>query len=178
MPRFFQLGNLVSVAILSLCFGCSKSPIPRRMPSPTLQFPFQHPAAQEARKIFLTLPVYSEDDYRKMSRRDRYLWDVKWFEAEVMNGGVDQYFYNSAGDHSEECLEALKAIGATQTYDLLKQACALFPGGRPNADHEVRQRQLHELVGEKNIDDLISGEIEVDLYQRMLSYYHDADPKK
>jgi hypothetical protein len=93
-----------------------------------------------------------------------------------MNGGVDQYFYNSAGDHGVECLEALNAIGATQSYALLKQACDFFPDGRPSAERDVRERQLHDLVGPKHIDDLISGQIEVDLYQHMLDYYRNADP--
>jgi hypothetical protein len=118
-----------------------------------------------------------EQDYRDLPRRDRYLWDVSWFETEVMNGGVDQYFYNSAGDHAHECLEALNAIGAEQSHTLLKRACDFFPEGRPSANRGVRQKQLKELARPKHIDDLIDGEIEVDLYQHILDYYHKADPK-
>ncbi len=146
------------------------------MPNRTVEFPFQHPAAEEARQLFLTLEVYSEEDYRKLPRRDRYLWDVSWFETEVMNGGVDQYFYNSAGDHAGECLEALQAIGAKKSHSLLSQACDLFPQRRPSANRDTRQKQLRDLVGAKHIDDLIQGEIEVDLYQHLLDYYHKADP--
>jgi hypothetical protein len=142
-----------------------------------MEFPFQHPAAAEANRIFLTLEVHSEEDYRKLPRRDRYLWDVSWFEAEVMNGGVDQYFFNSAGDHAKDCLEALNGIGAEQSHTLLKRACDLFPEGCPSETHEVRRKQLRALVGTNHIDDLVDGEIEVDLYQRMLDYYHKADPK-
>jgi hypothetical protein len=141
-----------------------------------LEFPFEHPAAEEARQIFLTLEVYSEGDYRKLPRRDRYLWDVSWFAAEVMNGGVDQYFYNSAGDHADECLEALKAIGAGQSHKLLRQTCDLFPEGHPSASRDVRQKQLRD-GAMPDIDDAILGEIEVNLYQHMLDYYRKADPK-
>lgn len=139
-----------------------------------MEFPFQHPAAKEAKQIFLTLDVRSEEDYLKLARRDRYLWDITWFETEVMNGGMDQYFYNSAGNHAAACLEALDAIGAKQSHGLLKQAINLFPGGRPSEDQENRQKQLREIVGEKHIDDMIPGEIEVDLYQLMLNYYRSA----
>lgn len=165
---------ILIAVLLNAYLGCTRSPVSERK----IEFPFEHPAAEEARKLFLTLEVYSEEDYRGLSRRDRYLWDVKWFEVEVMNGGVDQYFHNSAGDHSVECLEALKAIGAKDSYALLKQAIDLFPQGQPSTHREVRQKQLRELAGAKYIDDLLSGEIEVDLYQHMLDYYRKADPKK
>jgi Domain of unknown function (DUF4375) len=158
-------------SIVSLLVGCTRST------DRPVQFPFDHPAAKEANRLFRTLEVNLEDDYKKLPKRDRYVWDVSWFEAEVMNGGVDQYFYNSAGDHAAECLKALQAIGAKQSYSLLKKACDLFPQGQPSANRTVRQQQLRDLTGKKHIDDLISGEIEVDLYQQLLDYYHDADPK-
>jgi hypothetical protein len=141
-----------------------------------IEFPFQHPACKEAKQLFLLLEVYSEDDYRRLSLRDRYVWDVCWFETEVMNGGMDQYLGNSIGDHSMECLEALNAIGATRSYSLLEQACDLFPDGHPSTTREIRRRQLRELAGAQNIDNLISGEIETDLYQRLLDFYRTADP--
>jgi hypothetical protein len=153
--------------------GCREASVPER----PIEFPFQHPVAEEAREAFLRLEVYSEDDYRKLPRRDRYLWDVEWFEAEVMNGGVDQYFYNSTGDHAMECLEALNAIGAEAAYELLRRSCDLFPDKTPSSDREQRQAQLREVTGERHLDDLVEGEIEVDLYQRMMDYYHKADPK-
>jgi hypothetical protein len=145
-----------------------------------VEFPFQHPAAKEANRLFRTLEVFSEDDYLKLPRRDRYVWDISWFEAEVMNGGVDQYLFNSAGDHARGCLEALQAIGAKQSYSLLKQACDLFPQGQPSPNREERIKQLDQirkLPGDKHVDDMISGQIEIDLYQRLLDYYHNADPK-
>jgi Domain of unknown function (DUF4375) len=108
---------------------------------------------------------------RQASRRDRYVWDISWFEAEAMNGGVDQYLFNSAGDHARGCLEALQAIGAKQSYSLLKQACDLFPQGQPSANREERIKQLDQirkLPGDKHVEDMISGQIEVDLYERLL----------
>jgi hypothetical protein len=134
-------------------------------------------ATREAAHLFHTLDVRSEDDYRKLPRRDRYLWDVSWFEGEVMNGGVDQYLTNSTGDHWAECLEALNAIGAKDSYRLLKQACDLFPGGRPSRDEDIRHAQLRELAKSNPVDDLIAGEIEEDLYQYLLDYYRSADAK-
>jgi hypothetical protein len=105
---------------------------------------------------------------------------VEWFEAEVMNGGIDQYFYNSAGDHTAACLEALQAIGAKQSAELLQRACDLFPDKMPSSEREIRQKQLRAIAGKKHLDDLLPGdlEIEVDLYQRMLDYYRAAASKE
>jgi Domain of unknown function (DUF4375) len=165
--------RLILFALLSVSPGCDRSQAPDQAP----QFAFQHPAAKEVKRLFLTLDVQSEADYRQLPRRDRYLWDVSRFEAEVMNGGVNQYFFNPAGDHAAGCLEALTGIGAKRSHGLLKHACDLFPAGRPSADRSVRQQQLLAMSGGKHVDDLISGEIEVDLYQHMLNYYKSADPK-
>jgi hypothetical protein len=161
------------VATLGFSLGCTRPSIP----SHAVEFPFEHPAAKEAGELFIKLKVYSEEDYRKLPQRDRYLWDVTWFETEVMNGGVDQYLQNDTGDHIDECLEALQAIGAKKSHSLLTQACSLFPERRPSANPELRLKQLRELTGEKNIDDLIQGEIEADLYRLMLNFYHKVDPK-
>lgn len=168
-----HIGVVLLLGALGTLSGCTRPSIP----SHAVEFPFEHPAAKEAGELFLKLEVYSEEDYRKLPPRDRYLWDVTWFETEVMNGGVDQYLQNDTGDHIDECLEALQAIGAKKSHSLLTQACSLFPERRPSANRELRQKQLRELTGEKNIDDLIQGEIETDLFQLMLNYYHKVDPK-
>ena len=39
---------------------------------------------------------------------------IEALEAEVNNGGFDQYFYNSAGDNTAETIQALETIGATK----------------------------------------------------------------
>ena len=84
--------------------------------------PYEHPAAEKVRKIFETLDVTSEGRYRELPKRDRYVWDVRWFETEAMNGGLDQFLWNTTGDHTQETLEALKAIGATESHAALLAA--------------------------------------------------------
>ena len=39
---------------------------------------------------------------------------VEAVEDEVNNGGFHQFFYNNAGDNTEETIQALEAIGATR----------------------------------------------------------------
>jgi hypothetical protein len=71
---------------------------------------------------------------------------VGWLEAEINNGGFDQFFFNSAGDETSATIEALEAIGAHRTAAIVRQACARFPGGMPPADRDARQQLLIDVV--------------------------------
>lgn len=66
-------------------------------------------------------------------------------EAEVNNGGFDQYFFNSAGDWARQTLVALTDIGAFHTVELFSKAVAAFPGGMPSAERQLRWRELDEV---------------------------------
>jgi hypothetical protein len=67
---------------------------------------------------------------------------VEAFEAEINNGGFDQYFFNSTGNQASETAEALKRIEAHHTAGILERAMARFPGGSPSRDWNKRQDQL------------------------------------
>ena len=66
-------------------------------------------------------------------------------ESEVNNGGFDQFFFNAAGDNTEETIEALEAIGASTTAQVVRQAAQRFPGGMPPKDRYSRQDALEEV---------------------------------
>lgn len=63
-------------------------------------------------------------------------------EGEINNGGFDQFFFNSAGDQTQETIDALEKIGATHTAEIVKRAAAKFPNGMPSPDRGIRQEQL------------------------------------
>lgn len=63
-------------------------------------------------------------------------------EAEVNNGGFDQFFFNSAGDATRETIDALIVIGAHVTAALVARAAAKFPGSLPPVDRNTRQDVL------------------------------------
>ena len=65
-------------------------------------------------------------------------WEV---EAEVNNGGFNQFFFNSAGDRASATAAALRAIGAERMASIVDRANSLFPEGPP-ADRSVRQNFL------------------------------------
>jgi hypothetical protein len=66
-------------------------------------------------------------------------------EAEVNNGGFDQYFFNSSGDEASAVIEALETVGASKTARIVRKACARFPGGMPPSDRNERQDALERV---------------------------------
>ncbi len=73
---------------------------------------------------------------------------IEDLEAELNNGGFDQFFFNSAGDRTFETIVALEAIGATHTASIVRAAASKFPGGLPSSDRDVRQEQLESVSPE------------------------------
>lgn len=63
-------------------------------------------------------------------------------EAEVNNGGFDQYYFNSAGELAIQTVSSLEAIGAPNTASLLAAANSEFPSATPPADRRLRQEML------------------------------------
>ena len=69
---------------------------------------------------------------------------VEAVEDEVNNGGFHQFFYNNAGDNTEETIQALEAIGATRMADIVRRAEDMFPGVMSPKDRFSRQNVLLE----------------------------------
>jgi hypothetical protein len=68
----------------------------------------------------------------------RTYYFVGCFNGELVNGGMSQFFSNSAGNYSRETLAALKEIGAILSASLLERALKIFPGGEAPADRKHR----------------------------------------
>ena len=73
---------------------------------------------------------------------------VAELEAQVNNGGFDQFFFNSSGDKTEETITALEQIGALKTAELLRHTAAKFPSGSPPREQGARQVELLEISPE------------------------------
>ncbi len=71
------------------------------------------------------------------------------FDGEVHNGGFDQLFCNSLGNHCLEILEGLKKVNARKSYELLKKAIRWFPESWPDSDREQRWKQLERYVDDE-----------------------------
>jgi hypothetical protein len=67
-------------------------------------------------------------------------------EAEVNNGGFDQYYFNTRGVLAESTVRALQEIGATETASLLEAANADVPNLPLPENREARIARLEEVA--------------------------------
>lgn len=59
----------------------------------------------------------------------RYVWATFWVEAEVDNGGFDQYFANGHGPAARTAIEGFRAFGAEPYAVLVEKAIAVHESG-------------------------------------------------
>lgn len=80
----------------------------------------------------------------RLTPGQRAAWAVEQLQLEMGNGGIEQYFYNSAGDTAPEALHGLRLIDAPRFARPLEQAMQLFPGGKVPRDRDARELLLDE----------------------------------
>ena len=86
-----------------------------------------------------------ERGWDHLTDTERRLVAVQALEAEVYDGGFDQYFFNSTGDDAEVALAGLKEMGSSASAPLLERAMAVFPGGKPPTDRQKRWKVMDEI---------------------------------
>ena len=84
----------------------------------------------------------------RLSKEARLVYLLWCFDGEIHNGGFDQLFVNSLGNHCLEIHDGLLTIEANNSLFLLKQAMAWFPNSSPSPDRQERWNQ-HEKFCEK-----------------------------
>lgn len=77
-----------------------------------------------------------------LAPKEQVFFLVWSLEAEINNGGFNQFFFNSSGDHATATAEALRAIGATKTAAIVEAAMSIFGAEGPNRSKTRRQQQL------------------------------------
>jgi hypothetical protein len=85
----------------------------------------------------------------RMSPAERIFYLCQTVEKEVNNGGFDQYYLNY-GNYANDTPDALRAISAAKTAELVDRANSLFTDGIPQNMKE-RQKKLERFRTEENI---------------------------
>ena len=84
-------------------------------------------------------------DWQSLSEPERLLVAFGELRAEVNNGGFDQYFFNSPGDHVSYALVAATRIGADLLADRVSRAMRALGADSYPSDRITRQQRLLEL---------------------------------
>lgn len=94
---------------------------------------------------------FNGDNFAELDEVDKILVTIWGLEADVNNGGFDQYYFNGSGDLAFYASDALQSIGAHQMASIVSSANKMFGPDGPSQDGRLRQAQLF-LVTPNNID--------------------------
>lgn len=108
------------------------------------------------------------NNFENLNKAEKTFLFVEMLEAEINNGGFDQYFFNSSGNYAAETLEALKKIGAFKTAQIVEEAYSYFPENPIPKDNEKRQ-ELLENIDEQTSEKWSQLEDKFYLYEENIS---------
>jgi len=81
------------------------------------------------------------------------------FNAEMLNGSVEQFFSNSSGDIAPEVVDALRAIGLDRHADTVRGRMVLYPAPYPR-DRAARARAARARPGLALALDNLTGDVD------------------
>jgi hypothetical protein len=84
-------------------------------------------------------------EYEDLMLVQRRYIAVRNMDAEVCNGGLSQFFFNTAGDLWRDALDGLRVMGMTERATLLTEAVAKFGATPPSENRPKRMRQLSKV---------------------------------
>jgi hypothetical protein len=100
--------------------------------------------------IDAALSRFDGNNFEGLSEIDQLLITIWGLEADVNNGGFDQYYFNSYGDFALKAPAALRKIGATTMASIVEAANAIFGANGPPADRNSRQDALFAISDAKD----------------------------
>jgi hypothetical protein len=103
-------------------------------------------------------------DLEAFTEGQRKILALLWYEAEVCNGGHDQFFFNSTGIVWKDAIEGMHMIGAKEIAANFQKAIDMF-GGEVPFDRDERGDMLDELSEKEDFDD----------FEEIDSFYYEND---
>lgn len=101
-----------------------------------------------------------------LNDKEQMLYYVMDFEAEINDGGLEQFFYSEASHDVEKTYQSLIAFNHQEMADLLQEAIQLFPNGRVPISQNERIKILELLLNEGHIFETLDNQyyqLEIDL---------------
>jgi Sec-independent protein translocase protein TatA len=66
------------------------------------------------------------ENAKKLTKAQQAMFSVWWVEAEVNNGGFNQFYFNSSGQYAQMAVEGFELFGASKFADLMRQANQIY----------------------------------------------------
>jgi len=124
--------------------------------------------------IYDGLDVYNKN-LEQFSESQRKMFALNWYDAEVCNGGHDQFFCNSTGIVWKDALEGFRMVGADSLADNFQKAVDMFEGSVP-FDREERQEMLEKITRNPDYDENDEESEEyLDVFDELDRFYYDNE---
>lgn len=135
------------------------------------------PVVARIRERFRTPP-----DFKRLTPAEQLVFRVVVvFDAEMQNGGIDQFLRNQSGDSARQVMADLERIGAVRALNVLGTAARWFPGATIPTDTDLRfdalvaaerkDREAFGLLGEALSRAYLKATAE--LYRKLLKFVKD-----
>ena len=63
---------------------------------------------------------------QELTRGQQAMFSAWWVEAEVNNGGFNQFYFNSSGRYAQMAVDGFELFGATKFADLMRRANQVY----------------------------------------------------
>ena len=90
------------------------------------------------------------EDFGQVSRAQQIAFAGFWFQAEVLNGGLEQFFSNDTGVLAPEAVEACREVGLPDLASHLEKAMAWF--GQPYPRERSAREDALEVFADTHPD--------------------------
>jgi uncharacterized protein DUF4375 len=91
-------------------------------------------------------PRYERYGLEGLSRPEQVAHCIDWLVRETEAVGIRKWFEEIAGNYPYQTLDALKAIGADHTFELMEMLFGVFPEEVPN-DQDERLAVMEDFTG-------------------------------
>lgn len=103
------------------------------------------------------IKLYDFTGNEQIPENESILYSVGWLQAEIKNGGIEQYFSNGDKKEFDLLIKSLTAIGATKTAEAIKKVARMIANfnKKENSDdyeYEKLSERFENLEVELNED--------------------------
>ena len=115
------------------------------------------------KQTWQTLEQRWEQGFERLWPEEQQTIALWWLVSDTMNGGLDQFFWNSSGDLALLAQAGLRRLNLPITFAALDSALTHFGPSYP-VDREERHGALNRLIarlGEQQFDQLFDDETRV-----------------
>ena len=101
----------------------------------------------EDRLSYLTGKLNKMEDAEidRLPKALKQIYVVDYFNAEMLNGGVHQFFFNSSGRYAPDVAVALRELGLTRHADVIERGIDMFSKPYPT---DTQKRRVLNFAGE------------------------------